>query len=89
MGYSCRVVLAASHDTASAFRAAAEMYNLVSRLNEEGMTVIMISHDVQEALQRATHILHIGKKTFFGTREEYIVREKAELSVATEEGVFK
>lgn len=69
--------------------AAAEMYNLVSRLNEEGMTVIMISHDVQEALQRATHILHLGKKTFFGTREEYIVREKAELSVAAEKGVFK
>lgn len=69
--------------------AAAEMYNLVSRLNEEGMTVIMISHDVQEALQRATHILHLGKKTFFGTREEYIVQEKAELSVAAEEGVFK
>ena len=50
----------------------AEMYRLIDGLNAEGMTVIMISHDVSAALERATHILHIGHKLFFGTREQYL-----------------
>ena len=32
----------------------------------------MISHDMNAALDQATHILHIGEKLFFGTREEYL-----------------
>ncbi len=50
----------------------AEMYALIERLNkEDGITIIMISHDVNAALQYATHVLHIEDKIFFGTREEY------------------
>ena len=48
------------------------MYRLVERINREmGITVIMISHDVQEAVPYATHILHMGREYFFGTVEEY------------------
>lgn len=50
----------------------AEMYDLIYRLNKEGITVIMISHDIKAALKYATHILHIGKENFFGTKEEYL-----------------
>ena len=32
----------------------------------------MISHDVGVALADATHILHIGKHLFFGTKESYL-----------------
>ena len=50
-----------------------EMYELIARLNRErGITVIMISHDIDAALQYATHILHIGKEIFFGTRTKYL-----------------
>ena len=49
----------------------AEMYGLVSRLNREGLTILMISHDVGAALRDATHILHIGNTVFFGTKEAY------------------
>ena len=49
----------------------AEMYQLISRLNKEGITVIMISHDIAAAARYATHILHIGTECFFGTVEEY------------------
>ena len=49
-----------------------EMYELIQGLNEEGITIIMISHDVEEAVRYASHILHIGKHVFFGPREEYI-----------------
>ena len=52
--------------------AAAQMYSLLQELNDEGMTVIMISHDVDAALIYASHILHIGSETFFGTADEYM-----------------
>jgi zinc transport system ATP-binding protein len=32
----------------------------------------MISHDVLAAIKYATHILHIGKEIFFGTKDEYM-----------------
>ena len=51
----------------------AEMYELIDDLNKtDGVTVIMISHDVDKALQYASHILHIGGEVFFGTRDEYL-----------------
>lgn len=52
-------------------RVTAEMYDLIRRLNREGVTVIMISHDIAAAVHYASHILHIGDEVFFGTVEEY------------------
>ncbi len=50
-----------------------ELYRLIDELNHrEGITVIMISHDVTTAIEHASHILHIGKTVFFGTKEEYV-----------------
>lgn len=51
----------------------AEMYALVKELNEkDNITIIMISHDLNDALKYATHILHIGSEVFFGTKSEYL-----------------
>ena len=50
----------------------AEMYATIEALNNEGITVIMISHDMDAALKYATHILQIGKDVFFGAKTEYI-----------------
>ena len=51
----------------------AEMYGLIESLNKnDGVTVIMISHDLDNSLQYASHILHIGHDIFFGTREAYL-----------------
>ncbi|MBP5617583.1 MAG: metal ABC transporter ATP-binding protein [Clostridia bacterium] len=56
----------------------AEMYDVVARLNrEEGVTILMVSHDVDAALTYATHVLHIGHQIFFGTREDYVASEAA------------
>ena len=50
-----------------------EMYTLIHRLNyEDGITVVMISHDLSAALQYASHILHIGDTVFFGTKAAYL-----------------
>ena len=56
----------------------AEMYALIERLNGDGVTVIMISHDVDKALQYASHILHIGSDIFFGTKDEFLNAKKEE-----------
>ncbi len=50
-----------------------EMYNLIRELNEKyGITIIMISHDIDTAIMYASHIIHIGNTIFVGTKEEYI-----------------
>ena len=50
----------------------AELYKLIEDLNREGVTIMMVSHDISTALRNATHILHIGSEMFFGTRQEYL-----------------
>ena len=53
-------------------KATAQMYEIIEQLHREGITIIMISRDVGVALADATHILHIGKHLFFGTKESYL-----------------
>lgn len=48
-----------------------EMYELIKKLNKDGITIITVTHDIHAALQYASHILHIGDGVFFGTRKEY------------------
>ncbi len=51
----------------------AEMYQLIRDLNKDGLTVIMISHDISMAIQYASHILHLGRKQlFYGKTEDYL-----------------
>ena len=48
------------------------LYTLISDLNKEGITIIMVSHDIDAAIKYASHILHIGEEVFFGTADEYL-----------------
>ena len=51
----------------------AEMYDLIEELNKkDGITVIMISHDIAAAIKYANRILHVAGHVFFGTKEEYL-----------------
>ena len=53
--------------------ATADMYNCIESLNRDGMTVIMISHDIASVLKYATNILHVGNNTSFACgKEEYL-----------------
>lgn len=52
--------------------AAADMYDLIEKLNRGGVTVIMITHDISAAYRYASHILHIGDGVFFGAKDEYL-----------------
>lgn len=52
--------------------ASRELYQIIARLNEkDGVTILMISHDVKAALRYASHILYLGEQVFFGTRDAF------------------
>ena len=50
----------------------AELYQLLKKINQErGMTIIMVSHDIEVAAC-ASHALHLRRRqVFFGSMEEY------------------
>ena len=68
-------------------KATAQMYALIESLNrQDGITVIMVSHDIAAALRYATHILHIGPTTFFGTTAQYLQSPQGRLFAAQNGG---
>ena len=49
-----------------------EMYELIQTINGQGITVIMVSHDIPSTMKYAKHILHLHHtQLFFGTAGEY------------------
>lgn len=58
-------------------KATVEMYELVAKLNAAyGLTVIMVSHDMEAAVRYASKILHVSQEPlYFGTKEGYLVSE--------------
>mgnify|MGYP004541887839 CR=1 FL=1 len=65
----------------------AEMYALIEELNRnDGITVIMILHDITAAVQYASHLLHIGDTVFFGTKAEYLRSPQGRLFAAEKGG---
>ncbi len=56
-----------------------EFYEIINNLNKtKGITIIMVTHDTQNALNYSNKILHLyrdSSKFFFGTKEEYMKHE--------------
>ena len=54
------------------------MYRTVEEINQAGLTIIMISHDMEAAIQYASHILHLDRdQSFFASKEDYIHSDQA------------
>jgi zinc transport system ATP-binding protein len=62
----------------------AGVYELLARLNREtGLTIVMVSHDIESAVKYAGKILHLKKsksggvntQSFFGSAHEYVSSE--------------
>ena len=54
----------------------ADMYEIIKNLNESGVTVIMVSHDIEAAIKHSTHILHVAHTPrFFGKTEDYLLSD--------------
>ena len=64
----------------------AELYAQIAALNRnDGITVIMVSHDITAAVKEASHILHLGRKPlFFGTKAAYLQSEIGKRYIAKE-----
>ena len=52
---------------------ASELYGILRHIHEDhGITVVMVTHDVENAVRYASNILHIGRdESFFGTVAAY------------------
>lgn len=52
----------------------AEFYQLISRINKEsGIAVVMVSHDIESAVEYASHILHLQETVlYFGKAQDYL-----------------
>ena len=48
----------------------------------------MISHDIDAAIQYASHIMHIDKNIFVGTKEEYLKTAMGQKSINLAGGDF-
>lgn len=54
-------------------KAQQEMYNLIAALNKQGITIVMVSHDITAAVNHSSKILHLAKNDyFFGTTHQYL-----------------
>ncbi|MBR3348767.1 MAG: metal ABC transporter ATP-binding protein [Solobacterium sp.] len=62
-----------------------ELYSVIRQLNRQGITIIMISHDIGAAVRYASHILHIGDHVYFGTKEEYAASKTGRFFLNSEE----
>ena len=61
-------------------KATNELYLLIKKLNTEGITVIMVSHDIMGALPYASHVLSIKKdNSIFCTASDYVRAHKETL----------
>ena len=52
-----------------------ELYSIIRSINHDyGITIVMVSHDLDSAIKNASHILHLNKNDYFyGTVNEYLV----------------
>lgn len=51
-----------------------ELYSVIRSINRDyGITIVMVSHDLNAALKNASHILHLSKNDYFyGSIDEYM-----------------
>jgi zinc transport system ATP-binding protein len=50
-----------------------EMYALLEKLNRDGMTLVVISHDLKSAVLYGRKILHMNRKAlFYGPTNDYV-----------------
>lgn len=50
-----------------------ELYEQIAQLNREGITIIMVSHDISAAVRYASKVLHVSREPlFFGTTADYL-----------------
>ena len=52
-----------------------EFYRMVDDLNDDGLTIIMVTHDIHPALNSADHVMYLGRGYFYGRKDDYFKSE--------------
>jgi zinc transport system ATP-binding protein len=65
-----------------------ELYRLIADINKsEGLTVIMVSHDIHSAVKYTSHILHLkNTQAFFGKTADYVQSSLGKRFIGSEGG---
>ena len=51
----------------------ADMYSILRTINDEGVTVVMVSHEIDDAVKQASKILHLKHGVeFYGNVSDYL-----------------
>lgn len=70
---SSKLIILDEPNTGLDKNASVELYNIILDLNKEGISVVMVTHDIDSALKYSNKILHLDNdEVFFGTKQEYI-----------------
>lgn len=66
----------------------AEFYGLISQINRDGVTVIMVTHDMSAAVKYASHILCMRENDcFFGSTKEFLKSDASDFIKGGEKNV--
>jgi len=58
-----------------------KLYELISDLNKNGLTIIMVSHNIEKVINDVTHVIYLkDKPEFIGTKEDFLQTEYAKLN---------
>ena len=49
-----------------------DMYEMISMLNKEGLTIVSISHDIKNSIKYCSKVLYLGKKSLFLSKDDYV-----------------
>ena len=52
-----------------------EFYHMVDELNNDGLTIIMVTHDIHPALNSADHVMYLGRGYYYGDKDDYFKSE--------------
>lgn len=54
-----------------------ELYTLIARINrEQGIAIIMVTHDMPAAMKYSNHILHLShRQLYFGKTRDYVIND--------------
>lgn len=68
--------------------ATADMYDCIHTIQkQDGITIVMISHDIASATREATHILHLARQPlFFGPANDYLESDVGRVFLSAREG---
>ena len=63
-----------------------KMHDIIAERNKSGLTIIMVSHNLEKVIDNATHSVYLkDTPQFIGTKEDFLLTEYAKINKLEEE----